>query len=522
MKIQNLAVIFIIIILPISLILTSYTQNQVKTLGLQVSYDNKLNNATYDALKAFQLNTFSSDTSDLSNSKIKDIEASANTFFTSIASNFNMEGYNKDVLKDYVPALVYTMYDGYYIYSPYTNTLSENETKDDSTYKNGEKIYGLKPYIYYSRRYKNASDYDVVITYTLDNCITIQGVVEGKAVYKSGYLLDNVDVEGQSVRYRGIEINTEITKEYIDKDKELVYKKIKGEKSYKENDNKWYTMRNGKKTYLMNTDNLTDTNDAGKQYYIKAKEFSDWIRTSKLKDLRVSDSVDEYGQRINIYDQTKIFDFLSETHNTISIEDPDSNFNQQRLEVIRNSIEKNLSIAIANYNNYTGVKTNFQMPKLKEDEWTKIINNISIISFLQGLNIGGKVYNGYSIINNTKNNEYVSEDSIYLADESDYYKINDTNITGTKDYIGVLNIDFERKTYTDENGVTKYFFPKKQLGSYSSIVNQSSIKEIANGNIYKYIDENDASNFFPRQAAKAYATALGRERYSMYRTNNIY
>ena len=208
MKIQNLAVIFIIIILPISLILTSYTQNQVKTLGLQVSYDNKLNNATYDALKAFQLNTFSSDTSDLSNSKIKDIEASANTFFTSIASNFNMEGYNKDVLKDYVPALVYTMYDGYYIYSPYTNTLSENETKDDSTYKNGDKIYGLKPYIYYSRRYKNASDYDVVITYTLDNCITIQGVVDGEAVYKSGYLLDNVDVEGegQSVKYRGIDI----------------------------------------------------------------------------------------------------------------------------------------------------------------------------------------------------------------------------------------------------------------------------------------------------------------------------
>lgn len=32
MKIQNLAVIFIIIILPISLILTVYVQNQVKTL----------------------------------------------------------------------------------------------------------------------------------------------------------------------------------------------------------------------------------------------------------------------------------------------------------------------------------------------------------------------------------------------------------------------------------------------------------------------------------------------------------
>ena len=78
-----------------------------------------------------------------------------------------------------------------------------------------------------------------------------------------------------------------------------------------------------------------------------------------------------------------------------SIEEPQSKFNEHRLAVIKYSIEKNLSIAIANYNNYTGVKANFQMPKLKEDEWDKIYSNISIISFLQGLNIGGKVYNGY-------------------------------------------------------------------------------------------------------------------------------
>ena len=129
--------------------------SQVKTLSLQTSYDSKLNNATYDALKAFQLNTLDSSTSDLSNSKIRDIEASVNSFFYSIANNFNMAGYNQDVLKEYVPALVYTMYDGYYIYSPYTNTLSESDNNNESsTYKNGEKISGLKPYIYYSCRYK--------------------------------------------------------------------------------------------------------------------------------------------------------------------------------------------------------------------------------------------------------------------------------------------------------------------------------------------------------------------------------
>ena len=87
MKIQNLAIIFIVIMLPISMVLTSFVQNQVETLHNQISYDTKLNRATYDALKAFQLNTINNDTSDLTNSKLRDIEASANTFFNSISSN---------------------------------------------------------------------------------------------------------------------------------------------------------------------------------------------------------------------------------------------------------------------------------------------------------------------------------------------------------------------------------------------------------------------------------------------------
>lgn len=57
MKLQNLAIIFIIIILPISLVLAEYTQSRVQTLNLQLSYDTRLYNATYDAIKAFQLNT---------------------------------------------------------------------------------------------------------------------------------------------------------------------------------------------------------------------------------------------------------------------------------------------------------------------------------------------------------------------------------------------------------------------------------------------------------------------------------
>lgn len=178
MKLQGLAVIAIIIILPMTIILSSYSQSQIKTLQLQTQYDSKLQNATYDAIKAFQLNMSNSSTSDLANSKMRDIKASVNTFYNSLASHFNMVGYGKDVLQNYVPAIVYTLYDGYYIYSAYDNTLDFDE---NASYKNGESIYGLKPYIYYSCRYKPNGNSDFVITYSLDSYITIQGIIDRKS-----------------------------------------------------------------------------------------------------------------------------------------------------------------------------------------------------------------------------------------------------------------------------------------------------------------------------------------------------
>ena len=87
MKIQSLAIIFIIIILPISLVMQTYIQNRIETLSMQSQYDSKLTGATYDALKAYQLNSFNSDTSYLTNSKMRDIEASVNTFYNSLSNN---------------------------------------------------------------------------------------------------------------------------------------------------------------------------------------------------------------------------------------------------------------------------------------------------------------------------------------------------------------------------------------------------------------------------------------------------
>lgn len=534
---------------------------------MQTRYDAKLNNATYDALKAFQLNTVNSDTSDLANSKIRDIEASANTFFNSIASNFNMAGYNQDILKEYLPALVYTMYDGYYIYSVYTNTLDDITTNSvendvtgnieqktdkelldeaDATYKQGDRVSGLKPYIYYSCRYKYGSN-DFVITYSLDNYITIQGEINGKWVMDYGYLLDNITITGGVVKYRGIEIKSnETMKEYINDTEEYEYIKVNGVKYYYDStNNQWFSILNGQK---YKQENFNPTTTAAIEYYKEAYDFKQRILNTTytdsngnsrsdgygIGDLNANNAVDENGETLFELDEEgnktanlkfgdyKIFDFDGTSK---SIEDPDSNFNQQRLAVIRYSIEKNLSIAIANYNNYSGVSANFQMPKLKENEWEKIVDNVSIISFLQGLNIGGKVYNGYSIITNNKNKEVVNENSIYiLTNDNQYHRANDNDLLQDeyKDNIsiGIFNMDFEKKSIMSNDGPYIYFMPKQSkdlskpvLGCYESIVTQTSVN--ATDNMYKYMQECGNTKL-----ASTYFTALGRERYSMYKTNN--
>ena len=542
MKIQNLAIIFIIIILPISMILSEYVKSQVKTIEMQITYDKKLDNATADALKAFQLNTINNATSDIANSKLRDIEAAANTFFNSIASNFNLSGYNQDILKDYVPAIVFTMYDGYYIYSRFTNDLTDEDwtagsaDQAGSTYQDGQTLTEIKPYINYSCRYKRGASDDFVITYTLDNYITIQGKINGKDVYDYGYLLNDVSGNGETATYRGIRIDKEpLRKEYIgpnnDPNNEYEFLKINGEKYYKykpediangENEGlgNWFSLLQD--TDLKGQGNFKDEDPSAVLYYTEAAEFSDrFLNEYHLGDLKTSDAVDENGNPILDENGNPKFGnyqiFIFDDGGT-DIEDPESNFNSHRLDVIRYSIEKNLSIAIANYNDYSTVKANFLMPELKEDEWTKILNNVSIISFLQGLNIGGKIYNGYSIITNNKNEEAVQEDSIYIVgSDGNYHRVNDKKLLSTITPIeGVLNLDFERASRVrEEDNVTQYFFPRKNADSacYSCIINQYDADIM--DNVYDYLE--NAGN---TTLSKVYYTALGRERYALYKSNN--
>ena len=118
MKLHGLGIIFALIVLPIILVMTYYIQLQVDTLILQKKYDSKLLDSTYDALSAFELNTANEDLSTVSDSLRTIVEASSNVFFTTLATNLGMSSASKSNIEPYIPALLFTLYDGYYISAP--------------------------------------------------------------------------------------------------------------------------------------------------------------------------------------------------------------------------------------------------------------------------------------------------------------------------------------------------------------------------------------------------------------------
>lgn len=575
MKIQDLAIIFIIIILPISIVISVITQLQIQTINIQSVYDSKLTSATYDAMRAFQINTEYNTGSDITESKKRDLEASIRSFRDSLTAAFNLDGYTENDINNYIPALVYTLYDGFYIYSPYVNLnyRYEPQIESDGSVKkdaegniiydeskpkdgNGDNIYGLKPYMSYSCRYKKDNDNDVVITYALDNYITVQGIIGGVYYNRSGYLIDNINVQGgkgdytDTVKYNGVEIKNEQITEYFPGtgDAGIPYVKLNGTKYYliESLERIAYINNNGiltthisreknEKDYLKMVA-LIKNNWMAKEYYREADVFTEWFKET-LGPWNISYN-DAYGQVIdgegNITigklwdgDTRKIFEFNDGITYSKNIESELSSFNQHRLAIIRHNIEINLAIAISNYNSYFGLgeTRKFEMPELKEEEWECITHNISLISFLQGLPVGNKTYNGYTVVTNSKSKEVVLEQNIYiLGSDDNYHKIGDKvlekgeSVTVSSWYsngqsnAGRLNLDFDRKRAVTINEKDFYYYPLRRFNaSYNSVVMQG--KFTAYDDIYQYVNDRCKD-----EVKEAFYTAIGRERYGTFKT----
>lgn len=617
MKLQHLAVIFVLIIIPISLVMSQYIQTQIETIRLQTLYTKSLNTATSDALKAFQINSVNNKYSSLSDSKIRDIEASISTFYNSLGTSMNEYVSSKEDLSTFIPSILFTLYDGYYIYSSYNNLYSTTGTGNNervqiqNTHNYQE---GLRPYIYYSCQYKLSSGKTVIVNYTLDNAITVYGDFGSGYETKSGYLIDYTKVQSinrtnKTLIYNGVTIGPESLKEhlitienadegttlerdypYIVYSNKKVYQDVdssgrainettkvpiynaSGQVQYDGNGNiryqtitapKYFWYDNNKKTYLQSekigllkyiSDNGVGFKSVSAyEYYYNAWSFSKWlVENSGLASVTQANIIQNDGT-VGA-NTTKGELYLSVNTDTIdgntshifdttkSGNDPllsSSTFNIHRMAVIRKSIETNLVTAIANYNSQSSSTYEFVMPVIDETNWYKVTNNVSIISFMQGMPIGQKYYNNYTVITNTKNEEVINNQSVYVVVQNsdgnyEYHQpgckelIEMQKNNASLSMTAYTDLSFMRQTVKVNEVKTRYFYPQSRVnktttGCYNCIVNASGdydIDSIISGQIKDY--NTGAVLYNSNQLAavrKAYLTGLARERRDLYKSN---
>lgn len=503
MKLQNMTVIFSIIVIPITLILSAYIGIQIDTTMLWQQYDTKLIDATHDAVAAFELNTINNKYSTNADSIRRDIKAAINTFSTSLATGFGLPGSGSGTIMPYVPALVFTLYDGYYIYSPHQYNYEYNKDNDEHEQKTGYE-HILEPYIHYSGRYREDDNNDVTVNYSLDNYITVYGYVEGKYVSYSGYLIDTGKLENNDETVKKYKIKTE-PEYHLDttQTEKLTWNEVELK-----------TQADGTSKYVIEKKENTKSTSM-KSYYQEAYEFTNWIKTSRIAEIvkpknAVRSDIKHFEQLAN--DDTRILETSAENNP----EDRASAFVQHKREIMKISIQDNLNKAIKVYNEHSssmGTHSNFQMPKLTDDDWEKILTNVNLISFMEGVPVGTKIYNNYTIVTSTQNKQFINPNSIYFVIENDesYHRINCPVLKNKLDenpnakITGYKSLDFRRHQYPNDN--TKYYYKHSEYACYNCIVNSLN-EEFKMEDIHSSI-------------LKSYYSALARERYDLNKVTEM-
>ena len=496
MKLQHLIILFLVIMLPLALIMSEYTSLQIDTLAKKTKYDTALLGATFDTMAAFELNTRSSETSSVPGEEIRDLEAMISTFTNSLSTSLDITGVSDEYIMSYVPAMVFTLYDGYYIYA--INEVS------------GEKE--LRPYVYYTKTYTNiTTSTNITISYSLDNYVSIYGTYDGNEISAAGYLVVPSDIEispnftyvtreepNRSVKTYVIDPGTEasgakswIKYKNIDITPETIYENEPIEETR--------GVVNNRK------ENTTDA----MMYYYEAKKFTE-LYNSIVRKLSLND------QRV-----------LEITPGN-DPENEEALFLNEKINVMKDSITKNLNAAIYNYDG--AVAINYEMPQLNGEDWDKILNDVAIIAFMKNMTIGTTTYNNYVVVNSTTNKKYVSAKSIDfiayddLGNSKGYYH-NITcdsliqNIANGDNVIGYPSVDFKRHKYSPEDENAYYYYYKhNEYADYSCEVKAGKRENVAT--IQGVISGKGLSNDVKEKVLKTYYTSVGRIRYRLVKASS--
>lgn len=340
MKIQHYAIIFIIIILPFSIICKNKVDKKIDVLNEQTRINNALDTATSDAVDTLiELNDefyalYDGKTLDVTPAIAKE---GIKSFFNTLAVNNTLpftadENYAENYFSPYIPAIVVVAYDGFYIYS----------VEDDG----GEYKYVLSPKIPYAYE-----EDGYIINFTLGNAIKL-------------YAKNGVLYEGE---FKNAHINdTEVIDEYD------IYENILGGST------------------LTKLPQLT-TNMSLIVYALTQNTYfddlPDFLKSSNANVSMLQDYDDKHSD--------------DGSNTPLDYSDDVSEFNIKRRSVIISTIVKVLNEKINNHNRYAdmmGVTYDFYLPEIDDAEWINAVDDVSIMAFMQGMPTSTDTYyNSYAL-----------------------------------------------------------------------------------------------------------------------------
>lgn len=237
---------------------------------------------------------------------------------------------------------------------------------------------------------------------------------------KSGYLID-------TNRITGVEINGVIVNDIENLTLDIIDEWVENS-SYVKIDVDGVEIRsddpNSASSKHYSGSNKSD-NISAIEYYLKAYVFSKWVEDN-FGNLQENNAISQYDdtgftvkqnsenigtEMFYTFDSNKT---IFKTNGSLNFENSESNFYEHKRKVIQNSIQYNLNLAMIVYNAGKGNDV-YQLPMLGEEEWDKLLSNISILSFMQGLPCGMKTYSNYAIVTSKNNEIMANEDEIYYV-----------------------------------------------------------------------------------------------------------
>ena len=404
MKIQHWAIIFLIIMIPFSIVCRNVINNKILLLKDETRYNNIIDNASFDAVA--QLKEFDNEFGMGKNIPLTAsiMDACIDRFFNTLCVNFNLPA-NRQTAEAYfcryIPAIIIIGYDGLYVYSCET-TANGFEFK-------------LKPKIPYSYKFSN----NIIINFTLDNYVKL---FLPSDVFASGYTLETdstgAEYTGGSVVIGGYVGNfVDYNGNNIDDFAEGRALGITVQDNVPSLFNPYgikLSDINEIKSFLATMTVKTANNDGNLSYFLYVWGHNvNWASNSPpqmLANLLITDGKSpDYKNSLQYnVDFTKVnVDYQYDDQNVIKTDAAGnvigqaSAFHQLRRETIVNTIVKTLTAEFNEHNAYAkslGVQYTFTIPNISRDQWNNTIDDISILSFIQGLPMGtDKFYNNYSL-----------------------------------------------------------------------------------------------------------------------------